>query len=213
MLQKSNSTSTESLYSVHPSVAYAQAIINNLPDKTGKSIDEWVRLVEESGPVGEKERRAWLKKEFKLGGTTAALIAQRAEGGIDEENDEEAYLKAAPRYVEAMFSGAKAGLRPIHDELIRLARSLGDDVKICPCKTMVPLYRNHVFAQVKPATRTRIDLGLALKSCPRPLSERLIDTGGLARGDRITHRFALTSVEDIDDEVKEWLRIAYDLDA
>jgi hypothetical protein len=80
MPHKSDPTRAQSLYSVHPSVAYAQAIINNLPEKTGKSIDEWVRLVEEAGPVGEKERRDWLKKEFKLGGTTAALIVQRAEG-------------------------------------------------------------------------------------------------------------------------------------
>jgi len=34
--------STQSLYSVHPSVAYAQAIINNLPKTTGRSIDEWI---------------------------------------------------------------------------------------------------------------------------------------------------------------------------
>jgi hypothetical protein len=112
-----------------------------------------------------------------------------------------------------MYSDAKAGLRPIHDELVRISLSLGEDVKICPCKTIVPLYRNHVFAEIKPATRTRIDFGLALRNSPRKPSQRLIDTGGVAKGDRITHRFALTSVEEIDEEVKEWLRIAYDLDA
>src|SRR6266567_1677935 len=48
------------------------------------------------------------------------------------------------------------------DELIKIAQQLGDDVRICPCKTIVPLYRRHVFAQIKPAAQKRINLGLAL---------------------------------------------------
>jgi predicted GTPase len=83
-------------------------------------------------------------------------------------------------------------------------------VKVCPCKTMVPLYRKHVFAQIKPTTRTRIDLGLALKGTKVP--KRLIDTGGLAKKDRITHRIEITSVKDIDAVVKKWLKIAYEMD-
>lgn len=205
-------SSTKSLYSVHPSVAYAQAIINHLPEKTGKSIDEWVRVIKKSAPKGEKERREWLKKEYKLGGTTASMIAAAAEGKGAEDTDGEAYLKAAPGYVENMYAGAKTGLRPLHDALVKLGLALAEDVKVCPCETIVPLYRHHVFAQIKPSTRTRIDFGLALKGTKK-LSPRLKDTGGLAKGDRITHCFAITALEDIDEEVKRWLKIAYELDA
>lgn len=201
------------LYSVHPVVAYAQAIINNLPMKTGKSLDEWIRLIKKSAPHGEKERREWLKKEYKLGGTTVAMIAAAAEGKGAEGTDAAAYLKAAPGYVENMYAGSKAALRPLHDALVELGLALAEDVKVCPCETIVPLYRKHVFAQIKPATRTRIDFGLALKGVQHKLSQRLRDTGGLAKGDRITHCFALEQLEDIDAEVKRWLRIAYDLDA
>jgi len=45
------------------------------------------------------------------------------------------------------------------------------------------------------------------------LPKRLIDTGGLAKKDRITRRIEITSAEQIDDEVKKWLKTAYDLDA
>lgn len=203
----------QSLYSVHPSVAYAQAIINNLPEKTGKSVEEWVRVIKKSGPKGEKERRDWLKKEYKLGGTTVAMIVDRAEGKGAEDTDGEAYLKAAVGYVETMYAGSKAELRPLHDALIELGLSLANDVKVCPCQTIVPLYRNHVFAQIKPATRTRIDFGLALKGAKQKPTKRLKDTGGLAKGDRITHCFAITALADIDEEVKRWLKIAYELDA
>lgn len=213
MARKRNSTKPTSLYSVHPSVAYAQAIISNLPEKTGKSIEEWIRLLKKAGPQGEKERRDWLKQEHQLGGTTASMIAARAAGKGAEDTDEAAYLKAAVAYVEAMYAGSKAGLRPLHDALIELGLSLGDDVKICPCKTMVPLYREHVIAQIKPATRTRIDFGLALKGAKKKPGKRLKETGGLAKGDRITHAFAITTLDDIDDAVTQWLRIAYELDA
>jgi hypothetical protein len=205
--------STRSIYSVHPSVAYAQSIINNLPKTTGKSIEEWIALVKKSGPRGEKERRDWLKKNYKLGGTTAWMIVDRVEGKGAEDTDPEAYLKSAVEFVEAMYAGAKAALRPIHDALINLGMSLGGDVKICPCQTIVPFYREHVFAQIKPATRTRIDFGLALKGAKKKPPRRLIDTGGLAKGDRITHRIEITSENEINDEVKTWLKMAYDLDA
>jgi hypothetical protein len=60
-------------------------------------------------------------------------------------------------------------------------------------------------------TQSRIDLGLALKSVRKSLSSRLIDTGGLEKGDRITHRFAISAMKDIDEEIREWFKIAYDL--
>ena len=205
--------SKQQLYSVHPSVAYQQAIIDNLPEKTGKSIEQWVRLLKKDGPNGEKEAREWLKKTHGLGGTTASLIAYWVEGKRAEDIDGGAYLKAAAGYVEAMYAGPKAAMRPIHDALIDLGRALGKDIRICPCQTIVPIYRNHVIAEVKPSTRTRVDFGLALKGSKKKPSKRLIDTGGLAKGDRLTHRISLTSVADIDDEVRTWLRVAYDLDA
>jgi hypothetical protein len=212
MPRKASATAARALYSVHPSVAYAQAIVANLPANTGKSLEEWIRLLEQSGPAGEKERREWLQKQHRLGGTTAWMIAEAAEGKGLDGIDPNAYLKAAPGYVEAMYAGSKAGLRPLHDALVRLGTSLGDDVKVCPCQTIVPLYRHHVFAQIKPTTRTRIDFGLALKGATQPLSGRLVDTGGLKKGDRITHRIPIGALEEIDAEVKEWARVAYDLD-
>jgi hypothetical protein len=206
----------KSLYSVHPGVAMVQKWIAELPEKTGRTLEQWVEFIRKQGPAGQKQRREWLKAEHGLGTNTAWWLAERAEGtgalGIAEE-DPETYLRGAEQNVEAMFAGAKAGLRPVYDELLRIGLGLGEDVKACPCKTIVPLYRRHVFAEIKPSTRTRIDLGLALAKHEGRLPDRLIDTGGLARKDRITHRFAITSLADIDDEVKEWLETAYDLDA
>lgn len=202
----------KSAYDVHPGVAMVQDWVASLPEKTGRSLDEWIVLVQRSGPPGEKERRDWLKKEHGMGTNSAWWIAERAEGKGAEDADPAIYLQAAESYVESMFAGPKAGLRPIFEALVKLGRGLGSDVRICPCQTIVPFYRKHVFAQVKPTTRTRIDFGLALAKATQKLPKRLIDTGGLEKKDRITHRIELTSPEQIDDEVKRWLKIAYDLD-
>jgi len=200
-----------SSYGVHPAVAMVQKWLSELREKTGRSLEEWIALVKKEGPKDERSRREWLKSKHKLGTNRASWIAERAEGKGWEDTPE-AYLKAAIRYVEEQYAGPKQKLQPIYDELLKLAKSLGEDVKACPCRTIVPLYREHVFAQIKPTTNSRIDLGLALTHFKGKLPKHIIDTGGLAKKDRITHRIELTSTTEIDDEMKKWLKTAYDLD-
>jgi hypothetical protein len=207
----SAATKTLSPYSVHPSVAMVQKWTKELTVKTGRPLEEWIVLTRKSGPPTEKERREWLKKEHKLSTNSAAWIAERAgDKGTGVFDSPETYLKTAVEWVEAHYSGPRAALRPLYEQLLKLGFSLGKDVKACPCKTMVPLYRKHVFAQIKPSTNTRIDLGFALGNIKTP--KRLIDTGGYEKKDRITRRIEIKSKADIDDEVKRWLKKAHAMD-
>ena len=201
----------KSIYSVHPAVLMTQKWIAELKQKTGRSLEEWLAYIKKSGPKDETERRAWLKEQHGLGTNTASWLNARAAGRGEESGDPDLYLAAAERDVENMFSGGKAKLRPLYDALLKLGLKTGKEAKACPCSTIVPLYRNHVFAQIKPTTQTRIDMGFALGDM-KPKG-RLIDTGGFAKKDRITHRIPITSMDDIDDEVKHWLKVAYDRDA
>jgi Domain of unknown function (DUF5655)/Domain of unknown function (DUF4287) len=201
------------VYDVHPGVAMVQKEIAALKPKTGRTLEEWVALVKKDGPTGHLARRNWLKSKHKLGNNFAWRIVERAEGKGNWEESPEDYLAAATKHVETQYAGKKSALRPIYDELLQLAKSLGPDVKACPCQTMVPLYRNHVFAQLKASTNSRLDLGLCFTTYKGKLPKRLIDTGGLAKKDRITHRIELTSPAQIDPDLKKWLRAAYDLDS
>ena len=200
----------KSIYSVHPGVLMTQKWIAELKTKTGRSLEEWLKHIKKAAPADEKERRAWLKDEHGLGTNTAWWLAERSLGKGEESGDPDLYLQQAEHDVDKMFSGGKAGLRPLYDKLLKLGLKTGKEAKACPCQTIVPLYRNHVFAQIKPTTQTRIDMGFALGDM-KPKG-RLIDTGGFAKKDRITHRIPITSVNDIDDEVKHWLKVAYDRD-
>ncbi len=211
-MAKAKVAKDRSVYDVHPGVEMIQKWVAELKAKTGRTLEEWIALVKKEGPKGEKGNREWLKTKHKFGTNGASWIAERADGKGGEEDTAEAYLRTAVVYVEEQYAGAKETLRPIYDELLKLGKSLGDDVKACPCKTIVPLYRRHVFAQIKPTTNTRIDLGFALTHYKGKLPTRLIDTGGLAKKDRITHRIPITSVKEIDGEVEKWLMAAYELD-
>lgn len=203
-------TAKKSIYGLHPGVAMTQKWVAELKQKTGRSVEEWLQLITKSGPKDEKERLAWLKSEHGLGTNSASWLTDRAEGKSGDVDSPDAYLNAAEGYVEQMFAGGKSPLRPIYDQILKVGLKVAKDVKACPCQTIVPLYRNHVFAQIKPTTNKRIDIGFALGDM-KPKG-RLIDTGGFAKKDRITHRIPLESIKDIDDEVKHWLKVAYDRD-
>lgn len=191
-------------FAPHPALKYIESGIENFKARTGHSIEEWVVITAKAKLPDRKARIAWLRNAHKLGLPSATAIADSFEGNSLLEYSPEAY-------VEKMFSGAKAALRPLYEELLKLSYGLGKDVTATPCSTMVPIRRKHVIAQIKPATNTRIDLGLALRDTVA--EGKLIDTGGRAKGDRITHRIAVSSKADIEAELKRWLRAAYDLNA
>lgn len=181
-----------------------EASLRNAKERTGRTLEEWIHVIRKSGPATEKERIAWLKESHGVTTNYALWIAKRVDGGgFADQYDPDAM-------VEAMFAGKKAGLLPIYQELLALVFALGKDVRVSPGKTIVPFYRKHVFAQVKPSTATRIDLGFAFKDM-KPAG-KLISTGGYEKGDRISHRIPLASIKEIDKEVKKWLKQAYELD-
>ena len=190
------------VYSVHPAYDRMESFRRNMKERTGKELPEWVRILNKEGPTERREAVKWLKGEHGFTSNYADFVAQYRDGEAGIENYRPDQL------VDAQYSAKKGHLRPIYDELLKLGFSLGKDVKACPCKTYVPLYRKNVFAHIIPATMKRVDLGLALGD--EPFSERLIDTGGLKKGDRITHRIPIESVDDIDSFVTDAFRRAYD---
>jgi predicted transport protein len=200
-------------YDLHPSVAYVQAVLSNLEPKTGRSLEAWVALTRKAAPAETRARVAWLKAQG-LGTNQASLVAQQASAvpGHAFGETPEGYLAAAPGYVDAQYGGKKAALRPLFERAVALARSLGTDVKVCPCETLVPFYRNHVFAEVK-AFATRLDLGLALgdPASVKDPNGRLKDTGGFKKKDRITHKLEISSEADLE-AARPWLRRAYERD-
>ena len=167
------------------------SMIANMPEKTGKPLDQWLAIVAKSGLDKHGKIVAMLKGDHGMGHGYANLVASKA-----LESGEEVDL------VAAQYSGAKADLKPIHDAIVAYAKSLGSDIEIAPKKTSVSLRRKKQFALITPATKTRVDLGLALKG-DEP-------HGRLEKGDAMcSHRVRLESVDDFDAGVQVWMAEAY----
>jgi hypothetical protein len=182
-----------------------EAIERNLPARTGKTLAQWVAVVRKAGLRERAERVAWLRKEHGLGGATATLVAYAAEGRrpIDDYADGDAL-------VEAMYSGRKAALRPVHEAALAAARKLGKDVTPSARKTYVSLVRKRQFGAIQPSAADRVDLGLVL---PGVRAAGRLEATSTVGGGRVTHRVALRSPRDVDAEVRRWLKAAYDGDA
>jgi hypothetical protein len=178
-----------------------RAIIANLPAKTGRTLDEWVEMVLAHGQAPRKERVAWLKAEHGLGHVTAEVIVGHAaerEGSAPPPIDDP---------VSFQYSGPKAALRPLYERLAAEALALGDDVAVEPRKTLVSLTRGRQFALIQPTNRTRIDLGVRLNGVAG--CGRLIEAPEFGSGS-MTHRIPIACESEIDDEVRRWLRAAYE---
>jgi hypothetical protein len=214
-MAKSAAAAAAIRYDVHPGVAMVQKWIAELPAKTGRTLDEWAKLVRTSSLATAKEKRDWLKAEYGIGGNTAALIVDYSAGKVTWDSDPAVYLRQAAEYVDTMFAAkGKEWQRPVFEAVVTFARTLGADVKVCPCKTIVPLYRKRVFAELKPATKTRLDLALALgETLGEAAVAGRLQANPRAKGtDRLRHLIALTAATDFDAQVKKWLTAAYRAD-
>ncbi len=172
-----------------------QTMIDNMPEKTGKSLGEWKALMK--AKTFEKHSQAvnFLKKEHGVTHGYANTIVLLSKEDEVDDND----------LVTAQYKG-KESLLPIYDKLIAVIENLGGDVQKSPKKTSVSLIRNKQFALIKPATKTRIDLGLKIRD--KGTTERLENSGPF--GTMCTHRVRIGSLEEIDEELLNWLREAYE---
>ena len=171
-----------------------KTMIENMPEKTGKSLDQWKSLLASKSFAKHSEAVNFLKKEHGVthGYANTIVTLSKDEG------------KGAEDLVTAQYKG-KEQLLPIYEKLLTVVRAFGPDVQVVPKKTTVSLVRKKQFALIKPATRTRIDLGLKLRE-HEPV-RRLEDSGPF--GTMCTHRVQLTDPTQVDSELRAWLEAAY----
>jgi predicted transport protein len=169
----------------------------NLPEKTGKSLDEWKKLLAAKQLSKHAEIMAYLKGECGISHGYANLITlkyREADAGSAEPDD----------LVATQYQG-KDNLKPIYNALLKMLTELGGDVEVAPKKSAVSFRRKRQFALVQPSTKTRIDLGLKFND--RPYGGRLEASGPF--GTMCTHRVQLTDVQQLDDELRGFIRDAY----
>ena len=172
-----------------------QTMINNMPEKTGKSLDEWKSLLANKAFAKHGQAVKFLKEEHGVTHGFANTIVTLSKDQKDSPDD----------LVTSQYKG-KESLFPIYKKLIAVVDQLGSDVLRTPKKTSVSCIRKKQFALIKPATKTRIDLGLKIKD--KPTTDRLESSGPF--GTMCTNRVKLSGVSEVDTQLIAWLTEAYD---
>ena len=177
-----------------------QAYLDNIQAKTGKTPDDFKAMAAEKGLDKTAEIMAWLKSDFGLGhGHSMAIVHL-----IVHED----HIKATPEdKAGKLFSANKMKWRKSYDNIVAAITRFGADASASPGQTYINLLRDgKKFAIVQPSSAERLDIGIKLKGIEP--SGRLEASGSW--NTMVTHRVRITDAEQIDPELFEWLKKAYE---
>ena len=180
--------------------------LRNIQAKTGKTIAELHAVLAASGLAKTGERRALLMERFKLGygdANAVALFYGKPVPALDGGAPAVAPPDAGDP-LDAIYSGAKAGLRPLHEAVMKLIESLGN-FEQAPKKSYISLRRKKQFAMVGPATKDAIEIGFNARDLPPHARLKVLAPGGMCQ---VTTR--IVAAKEIDAALRGWLKQAYD---
>lgn len=174
----------------------AKTMLDNLPEKTGKTLEDWKSII--AGEQLEKHGKivSFLKSQWQVTHGFANLIAH------EYLNQQQV---AEPDLIVAQYSKGKEALLPIYQSLLEQISAFGDDVEVSPKKSYVSIRRKKQFAIIQPSTKSRLDVGINLKGIEA--TSRLEASGSFNA--MVSHRVRVTEISQVDVELLEFLRNAY----
>jgi hypothetical protein len=178
----------------------AASMIANLEEKTGKNLEQWITIAKKGKLSKHGQIVKYLKADYGMTHGYANLVAHKT-------LQTDSWSDSGDTLVSGQYAGAKLHLRPIYDAIAKRVQAFGNDVELAPKKAYVSLRRSKQFAIVQPSTKTRVDVGINLKSVDP--TERLEAAGSF--NSMVSHRVRLTEPDDVDQELIDWLHQAYEL--
>jgi hypothetical protein len=177
--------------------------LKNIQAKSGKTLDQFSLIIRKSGLTKHGEIRAMLMRDFGLGygdANTLVHVALKSDG----ERAAQAAGMTTDDVVNELYSGAKAGLRPIHDKLMAAITNMGA-FEVAPKKGYVSLRRKRQFAMIGPASQMRVEVGLNMKGVKA--TARL---SAMPAGSMCNYKVKVADAGEVDRELIAWIKQAYD---
>ena len=178
-----------------------QTQIVNIQKKTGMTLKELSELAKKSGYSKHGELRDMFKDKLALGHGDANALVHAL---LQSDGTRAAEGKSEDAVLDEIYSGAKAGFRPIHEALIKHIDSFGE-YEIVPKKGYVSLRRSKQFAMIGPKTNTRFEVGINAKDFKK--NARLAEQ---PKGSMCNYIVSLIAVDQVDAEIIAWLKSAYE---
>ena len=173
----------------------------NIEKRTGKSLAELTALVKGSGLTRHGELVTMLKTSLGMGHGDANTLVHTV---LKSDGQSAAHGLSAGAVLDALYTGPKADLRPIHDKLLGALQKFGG-FEEAPKKTYVSYRRKKQFAMIGPATKTQVEVGLNMKGV-KP-TDRLQE---LPAGGMCNYKVRVGAASEVDAELIGWIRTAYD---
>jgi hypothetical protein len=167
-------------------------MVEKIEPRTGKSWSDWVAVARSAGIDTHRALTTHLKTAHGLNHNEAQWLAWE----ITDPGRREQYSKPKD-LVADLYSGKKAGLRPLYDALLAAGMGVADDVRPNVCKSYTSLATERQFAMINPRTQTAVDLDLSLPDSAR--SDRLVAQKG--SNPNFAQKVRLTDVSEVDDEL------------
>jgi Domain of unknown function (DUF4287)/Domain of unknown function (DUF5655) len=176
-----------------------QSYLDTIKAKTGKTPDDFRKLAKEKGLTKAKEVTGWLKEEYGLGyGHAGAIWA--VIGHTDH------FKASSDDKLAKHFAGKKETWRRPYDTLATKVSKFGSDVELSPNMSYINVVRGtKKFAIVQVSSAERLDIGIKLKGVNA--KGRLEPSGSW--NNMVTHRIKISDAKEIDKEVLEYLKQAY----
>ena len=178
-----------------------QTQLNNIQKKTGKSLAELAAVAKSSGLTKHGELRDMFKEKFGLGHGDANSLVHAI---LESDGTRAAEGKNDNAVLDEIYSGAKAGLRPIHEKLIKEINKFGG-FEIVPKKGYVSLRRQKQFAMIGPKTNTRFEVGINAKDLKK--NARLLEQ---PKGSMCNYIVNVTDAKEVNPELVAWIKSAFE---
>jgi hypothetical protein len=183
--------------------------LSNIEQRTGRSRTELAGLVRESGLAKHGELVVHLKSTLGMGHGDANLIVhlvKRGEIGADAPHGDAGAAPTPPAGdpLDAIYTGAKAALRPVHDRLMHEIRAFGP-FEESPKKNYMSLRRRRQFAMIGPATNSQVEVGLNVKDLDPHDRLRAVPPGQMCN-----YKVRLGAPGEVDATLLAWIRAAYE---
>lgn len=175
-----------------------QTMIENLHKNTGKSLEQWITIVNKEDLPKHGEMIKFLKETHGLTHGFANLIAHKAKGS------DAGSAKNQDDLIANQYQG-KERFIPVYEKLIAEIKTYGEDVEIAPKNTYVSLRRKKQFAILNPASKARFEIGLNLKG-QEPKGKLEAERPG----SMCSHKINISGMEDLNKEILEWIKMAYE---
>lgn len=176
-----------------------QTMIDNLHKNTGKTLEQWIDIVIKENIAKHGEIIKYLKESHGLTHGFANLVAHKAKGSDAGSADDQDEL------ITKQYQG-KEHFKPVYQKIMSEIEKFGNDIEIAPKNAYVSLRRKKQFALLQPATKTRFEIGIILKGQESKGKLEAINTANAM----CSHKINIADINDIDNEVIEWLRKAYE---